>query len=90
MRISKYSLPQNQTVTVAVTQSYRPGAILELVNITRSGPFYHLAGIKDNDYQVLKAGAKYTMTIYPVYKRDYALPHIENCYVYVSAFNTIM
>lgn len=89
MRVSKYTLPQNKTVTVAVTQPYHPGTILELVNITRSGPFFHLVGIKDNDYQALKAGLTYTMTIYPVYKKDYILPYIENYYIYVGAFNTI-
>ncbi|HBE05584.1 MAG TPA: hypothetical protein DCY85_03735 [Firmicutes bacterium] len=89
MKVSKYTLPQSKSVTVAVTQLYHPGSILELVNITRSGPFYHLAGIKDHDYQALKAGSIYTMTIYLVYQRDYALPHIENYYVYVSAFSAI-
>lgn len=89
MRVSKYTLPQNKTVTVAVTQPYHPGSILELVNITRSGPFYHLAGIKDNNYQLLKAEFTYTMTIYPVYKKDYVLPNIENYYVYLSTFNAI-
>ena len=89
MRIDDYTLPQNQTVTVAVTQSYRPGTILELTNLTRSGPFYHLAGIKDNNYRALKAGINYTMTIYKVYQKDYVLPLIENYYVYVSDFSVI-
>lgn len=87
MNPERYTLPEKKTVTVFVNEPYKEGSILELENMTKSGPFYHLAGIRDDDYQALKTGLKYTMTIYPVYKRDYVLPFAVNYYVYVSDFN---
>lgn len=86
MNPDSYTPPEKKTVTVTVGQPYQEGSILGLDNMTKSGPFYHLAGIRGDDYKTLKTGQKYTMTIYPVYKRDYVLPFAANYYVYVSDY----
>jgi hypothetical protein len=78
-----YTLPEKKTVIVKGSQPVKKGSFLELVDMSRSGPFYHLAGIKNNDYSALKTGRRYILTIYLVYPRDYFFP---SSYVYVSGF----
>ena len=78
-----YSLPQGLTVRVKVTHPYTQGSLLELVDMTRSGPFYHVAGIKGDDYKFLKPNETYRVWIDPVYPRDYPFP---SYYVYIEDF----
>jgi hypothetical protein len=70
MDLDSYTLPEKKTVTVLVNGPYKEGSILELEDMTKSGPFYHLAGIRGDDYNAFITGLKYTMTVYFVYKRD--------------------
>lgn len=51
-----YAIPESKTVSITVTQPYNYCSILELDNITRSGPFCHIAGISGDDFSVLKPG----------------------------------
>jgi hypothetical protein len=81
-----YIIPEKMSVAVSVSRTYQEGSILELEEMTKSGPFYHLAGIRGDDYNVLKNGQKYTMTVYLVYKRDYVFPFAANYYVYAGDF----
>jgi hypothetical protein len=53
--------------------------------MTKSGPFYHIAGIKGDDYSVLKVGKRYRVEIYLLYKREY-FGFIPNYYVYIAEF----
>ena len=78
-----YSLPEGKTVRVKVTHQYAQGSLLELVDMTRSGPFYHVAGIKGDDYKSLKPNETYRVWIDPVYPRDYPFP---SYYVYIEDF----
>jgi len=78
-----YSLPEGKTVRVKVTHQYAQGALLELVDMTRSGPFYHVAGIKGDDYKSLKPNETYRVWIDPVYPRDYPF---ASYYVYIENF----
>ena len=87
MKPESYILPEKRTVTVTVSRSYQAGSLLELDDMSKSGPFYHLAGLRGDDYQALKNGQKYTMTIYPVYQRDYVLPFAVSNYVYLDDFS---
>jgi len=84
MAPSEFVLPPRKTVQVTVTQPYTYGAILEVDNMTRSGPFYHVTGITDDDFSLLQPGKTYALTLYPVRPRDYVLPSAENAYVYVQ------
>jgi hypothetical protein len=78
-----YSLPEEKTVRVKVTHPYAQGSLLELVDMTRSGPFYYVAGIKGDDYKSLKPNETYRVWIDPVYPRDYPFP---SYYVYIEDF----
>jgi hypothetical protein len=87
MAPSDFALPAKEVVNVTVTQPYTYGSMLEVDNMTRSGPFYHVTGITNDDFSLLQPGKKYTLTIYIVRPRDYVLPFAEDAYVYVQIGN---
>jgi len=78
---SEYELPEKKKIKVKTTNQYKQGSLLELKGMSRSGPFYHVAGIRGDDYKSLKPGETYRLTIYPVYPRDYPF---SGYYVYVK------
>ena len=84
MHPADYKLPEMKKVKIKTTQQYQEDSILELKNMSRSGPFYHIAGILGNDYESVKSDKTYRMTIYPVYHRDYPFP---SDYVYIADFH---
>ncbi|MEM5770892.1 MAG: hypothetical protein AAGU32_21810, partial [Bacillota bacterium] len=57
--------------------------LLHIDRLTKSGPFYHLAGITGGDYTVLQVNTRYNMTFYRVYPRSYW--NMNSDYVYVAA-----
>lgn len=83
MRPADYQLPKKKTVKVKVTHAYQQGSLLELKGMSRSGPFYHVAGIRVGNYKSLKPNKTYRTTIYLVYLRDYPFP---SYYVYIEDF----
>lgn len=68
---------------VEVTGPYEIGSLLEAEGTSRSGPFFHLAGILGGDAAVLKPGRRYRITMYLVYRREY-FGFIGDYYVYVG------
>jgi hypothetical protein len=78
-----YALPEQKTVIVNGSNPVKKGSLLELIDMSRSGPFYHCAGIKNDNFSALKPGRKYTLTVYLIYPREYFFP---SSYVYVSGF----
>jgi hypothetical protein len=62
-------------------------AILHIEEISRSGPWYHLAGVKGDDYNVLKPGIKYMMSFYKVYPTSYF--NMVSSYVYLAEFQEV-
>lgn len=80
--------PVKKEVTVTFKEKCREGTLLEIDGITRSGPFYHVAGIVDNSYDNLKAGKRYKLVIYLVYKKEY-FGFIPNYYVYISHYEVM-
>ena len=83
MRPADYQLPEKKTVKVKVTNAFQQVSLLELKGMSRSGPFYHVAGIRGGNYKSLKANKTYRITIYLVYPRDYSFP---SYYVYIEDF----
>jgi hypothetical protein len=80
--------PMKKALTITVKQAYITGSLLDLDGMLRSGPFYHISGIKGDDFSVLTAGKHYQLDIYLVYKREY-FGLIPNYYVYVEGFKKI-
>jgi len=68
---------------VVVTAPYGDGSLLEVEGTSKSGPFFHLAGIRGGDPGTLKPGKTYRVTLYLVYRREY-FGFIGDYYVYVT------
>jgi hypothetical protein len=68
---------------VDVTGPYDVGRQLEVEGTSRSGPFFHLAGIRGGDAAILKLGKRHRIAMYLVYRREY-FGFIGDYYVYVA------
>ncbi|ACD67025.1 hypothetical protein SYO3AOP1_1423 [Sulfurihydrogenibium sp. YO3AOP1] len=51
--------------------------------MTRSGPFYHVAGIRKDILEKMKVGKTYKASLCLVYKREY-FGFIPDYYVYLA------
>ncbi len=58
-------------VVVTVDTPYDVGSLLAVEGTSRSGPFFHLAGVRGGDAAILKQGKRYQLTVYLVYRREY-------------------
>lgn len=74
--------PVIREAAVRVESPCADGVLLPVEGASRSGPFYHLAGIAGGDYGVLKPGKKYRLELGLVYRREY-FGFIGDYYVYV-------
>jgi hypothetical protein len=83
MRPADYQLPEKKTVKVKVTHAYQAGSLLERKGMSRSGPFYHVAGIRGGNFKSLKPNKTYRIKLHLVYPRDYPFP---SYYVYIEDF----
>ncbi len=77
-----YMPPIYRQVEAIIEEPLKIGSILKLTTMTKSGPFYHIAGINENVAKELKQG-RYSMKLYLVYKREY-FGFIPNYYVYIA------
>jgi hypothetical protein len=75
--------PEEEKVSVFVGGGIREGTILKIKGMTMSGPFYHVAGIVNNDYSRIRPNKTYELTIYLVYRREY-FGFIPDYYVYIA------
>jgi hypothetical protein len=75
--------PRKIYVGVTVDAPYYNGSLLDLDGATKSGPFYHLAGIEGDCPCVLKTGKHYRLGVYLLYRREY-FGFIQDYYVYVA------
>lgn len=73
--------PLEREAVVVVNDKLDYGSILTVTGMTRSGPFYHISGIKKADLKCLSSG-KHKVRLYLVYKREY-FAGIQDYYVYV-------
>jgi hypothetical protein len=82
-----YRLPGGTKVKAWVEGRAGENSILHIEGMSRSGPWYHLAGIKGDDYGVLVPDKKYLVTFYKVYPRNYF--HMESAYVYIAEYQEL-
>jgi hypothetical protein len=82
MNASEYELPEKEVVAAWVREKPGPNSILYLEHMSKSGPWYHVAGIVGDDYGSLRAGKKLAVTFYRVYQRGYW--YMNSAYVYVA------
>jgi|GEM_PF-1770705 len=83
MNACDYVLPEKVISTAWVQNKPAEDALLYIDMMSKSGPFYHLAGIAGNDYSVLQPGTRYDMTFYKIYPRSYW--NMDSDYVYIAA-----
>ena len=74
--------PLLREATVQIDAPCAEGALLPVEGTSKSGPFYHLAGITGDDYGILKPGKKLRLQLCLVYRREY-FGLIGDFYVYV-------
>ena len=86
IQLQDYKLPEKKEVIGWVNQPCTENTILQIENMTRSGPFYHIVGIKGEDYTAIKPKTKYRMTIYLVYPRYYPF---SSYYIYIDDYEQI-
>ena len=84
INIDKYEIPAKLDKEVWFSGPCNENEILYFDGITKSGPWYHVTGIRGNDYQVIKPNARYLMSFYLVYPREYW--SMESYYVYIDQF----
>lgn len=82
MAVDDYILPEKVVVPAWVQNPAGEGVLLYVDGMTKSGPFYHLTGIKDGNYAVLAPNDRYNVTFYRLYPRSYW--NMECAYVYVA------
>ncbi len=70
-------------VEIIYDRKYSLGEILNIKEMTKSGPFYHIAGIRDGIFDNLKYGNIYEANVCLVYKREY-FGFIQDYYVYLA------
>ena len=74
--------PVIREIVITVDAPLGDGAQLSVEGTSKSGPFYHLAGIDGGDYGILKTGRRYRLTVALVYRREY-FGLIGNYFVHV-------
>jgi hypothetical protein len=74
---------QLQAAVVTPEKPYAIGSLLSVEGTSRSGPFFHLAGIRGGDTSALEPGMRSRVTMYLVFRREY-FGLIGDYYVYVS------
>lgn len=77
--------PQLITTTAWVEEAATDNTVLYVEGMSKSGPWFHLAGIVENDYSVLKPKVKYKITFYTVYGCNYW--NMTSAYVCVVLVN---
>ena len=81
IQLQDYKLPEKREVIGWVNQPCKENTILQIEGMTRSGPFYHVVGVKGDNYGIIKPQIKYQITIYLVYPRYYPF---SNYYIYIN------
>lgn len=82
MKAEDYVLPQKVTATGWVSEKAADNTILYVENMSKSGPWYHLAGVLEGYYGIMEPEKKYEVTFYPVYPRSYW--HMQSDYVLLA------
>ncbi|MCD6568852.1 hypothetical protein J7K70_01750 [bacterium] len=86
MRLQDYKPPEKRDVVGWVNDACVENTLLHTENMSRSGPFYHIVGIKGGNWSDIKPKVKYKMSIYLVYPRFYPFP---DHYIYISSYKQL-
>ena len=86
MKLDLYEIPEKRIVKawIGANEPLGDNSILYVENISESGPWYHIVGIRGDDYEVIQPDTKYSMSIYLVYPRYYWT--MPSYYVYIFEY----
>jgi len=89
MKLDLYVIPEKreEIAWISTNEPLGDNSILYVENMSMSGPWYHLVGIRGNNYSVIQPDTKYLMNIYLVYPKYYWT--MPSYYVYVFDINNI-
>jgi len=82
MDAKDFALPAKVEAVAWVGDKPGKDSILYVEDMSKSGPWYHLAGIVGDDYAILQSNTKSRMAFYPVYPRSYGWMH--SAYIYIQ------
>lgn len=77
-----YPMPRKVETVVWTEGQAGIDTIVYVEGMSRSGPWYHLAGIMGDDFAALKPGVKVPAALYAVHKRTYGSMH--SAYVFLD------
>jgi len=81
LRIGRYPLPEKQVLRIKTGNGVRENGLLDAEGTSRSGPFYHVAGIRGGNYSSLAPNRGYELTVFLVRPRDYPF---ADFYVFIA------
>jgi len=82
MAPADFQLSEKQVSKAWLDGKAAVNVVLNIPEMTRSGPWYHLAGMVGGDYDAMKPKTNYTVTFYEVYPRNYGFMH--SAYIYIA------
>ncbi len=83
MKPEDYALPSQREMTAWVQSQAADNDILYIDRMSRSGPWYHLAGSVGGDYGPLQPNVRKKVVFYSVYPRHYG--SMESAYVCIAS-----
>ncbi len=86
MSPSEYRLPKKVELTGWFENGCAINSLVHFEGETRSGPFYHVAGVSGPGCSAMRPKVRYRMTMYLVHRRDYPFP---DHYVYIADFEEV-
>lgn len=89
MKLDLYVIPEKrqEIAWISANEPLGDNSILYVENMSESGPWYHIVGIKGNNYTVIQPDTKYLMNIYLAYPKYYWT--MPSYYVYIFDINNI-
>lgn len=80
-----YPLPEKVETVGWVGDNPAKDSIFYVDNMSKNGPWYHLAGIRGESYTALSPNARYSAVFYPVYQRSYW--NMNSAYIYIADYS---
>ena len=77
-----YPMPRKVETVVWTEGQTGTDSIVYVEGMSKSGPWYHLAGVSGDDFAALKPGVKVPVTLYAVHNRTYGSMH--SAYVFLD------
>lgn len=82
MPLENFILPKKIETIAWIKEECCENSILYIEQMSRSGPWYHITGIKGNNLSIIQPNTNYLITFYLVYPREYAW--MPSYYVYID------